>query len=154
MATAFAPGDRVRHRDRPAPIDDGTALVVAVDPATGWGTLRGGDGHAYAANLANYVAVQPAPPPDPAADPVLDDPRAVARALTDAAIAHGEDTDGPEMALGDLEILFAAAYARLTPGLRRDFFRDPEVQEVLDCECDAALAAALEAAGLPTPELA
>ena len=54
------------------------------------------------------------------------------RQLVEAAAKHGLDGDDPDYEIGDLHILFEAAFELLSLAQRRQFFQLPEIVELLD----------------------
>jgi hypothetical protein len=54
------------------------------------------------------------------------------RRLVKAAAEHGRDGGDPDYEIGDLHILFEAAFGLLTPAQRRTFFRLPEIVDLLE----------------------
>jgi hypothetical protein len=50
----------------------------------------------------------------------------------EAAAEHGMDGGDPDYEIGDLQILFEAAFGLLSPAQRRQFFRLPDIVELLD----------------------
>lgn len=60
-----------------------------------------------------------------------DDVDAVLTAVRAAADGHG-DAEGAEVEIGDWMGLFGAAYRRLAPEARRDFWRDEAIVDLLE----------------------
>lgn len=58
-------------------------------------------------------------------------PRELCQALLDAAERHGLATEGAEVAWGDVEELFRAAFDLLTPAQRDRFWEDERVADVV-----------------------
>lgn len=54
------------------------------------------------------------------------------RQLVNAATEHGDNTGEGDHEIGDLHILFEAAFGLLSPAQRRRFFRLPDIVELLD----------------------
>jgi hypothetical protein len=54
------------------------------------------------------------------------------RQLTRAAAEHAANSGDADYEIGDLHILFEAAFGLLSPAQRRRFFRLPEIVELLD----------------------
>jgi hypothetical protein len=59
-------------------------------------------------------------------------PGALCQALLDAAEEHGLATEGAEMAWGDVEDFFRAAFDLLTPEQRDSFWRDERVGRIVE----------------------
>ncbi len=59
-------------------------------------------------------------------------PEALCRALLDAAEEHGLATEGAEMAWGDVEEFFRAAFELLTPEQRDRFWKDDRVWRIVE----------------------
>ncbi len=54
------------------------------------------------------------------------------RQLVKAAAEHAANAGEADFEIGDLHILFDAAYGLLNPAQRRQFFRLPDIVELLD----------------------
>jgi hypothetical protein len=71
-------------------------------------------------------------------------PKALCQALLDAAEEHGMASEGIEMAWGDVEELFRAAFELLTPEQLDRFWEDDRVEGLVgDCPEDEAIAEAV-----------
>ena len=71
-------------------------------------------------------------------------PKALCQALLEAAERHGLATEGTEVAWGDVEELFRAAFDLLTPKQRDHFWQDERVTDIVQvCPEYEAIAAAV-----------